>query len=307
MRSLLLSLARSSRLRDAAVAFAPTRAVVDRFVAGDTLDDCVATCRSLVDEGLLVTVDHLGEDTTTREQALATTQEYLRLLERIGAEGLASRVEASVKLSSLGLGLPGGADLARENVERILHAASEVGTTITFDMEDHTTTDATLALLAEVRREFPATGVALPAYLHRTPADCAALATPGSRVRLCKGAYAEPASVALTDAAAVDAQYLACLRTLMKGAGRPLIATHDPRLIEAALAYSDLTGRGTDTYEFQMLHGVREAEQRRLVAAGQTVRVYVPYGTDWYAYFVRRLAERPANLMVLARALALRS
>lgn len=305
LRSTLLAVSRNHRVRDAAVAFAPTRAVVQRFVAGETLDDCVRVCRELVADGLYATVDHLGEDTTTRAQAEATARAYLDLLARLDAEGLADRVEVSVKLSALGQAVD--AELTRTNVQTICAAAAAVGTTVTFDAEDHTTTDDTLGMLREIRDAFPTTGGVLQAYLRRTPDDCRALSGPGSRIRLCKGAYDEPESVALRDPAAVDAAYLACLRILFKGEGYPMVASHDPRMIEAALGYADLLGRGPGDFELQMLHGVRSEEQRRLAAAGHTVRVYVPYGTDWYGYFVRRLAERPANLLFLVRALVQRT
>jgi len=302
LRSTMLAVSRNDGVRRVMVAFPPTRHVVDRFVAGETLDDCIRAVRGLADAGLLATIDHLGEDTTTEAQATATTEAYLTLLRRLAAEGLAEVAEVSVKLTAVGLALP-GADVAGANLRRICAAAREAGTTVTVDMEDHTTTDATLALVDRMRLEHPETGTVLQAYLHRTPADCRRYATPGSRIRLCKGAYDEPASVAIRDRAGVDAAYLACLRILMKGDGYPMVASHDPRMIEGALAYADLVGRGPEDFELQMLYGIRTDEQRRLAALGHRVRVYVPYGTDWYGYFTRRLAERPANLLFFGRAL----
>ncbi len=302
LRSTMLAVSRNDGVRRVMVAFPPTRHVVDRFVAGETLDDCIRAVRGLAEAGLLATIDHLGEDTTTEAQATATTEAYLTLLRRLAAEGLAEVAEVSVKLTAVGLALP-GADVAGANLRRICAAAREAGTTVTVDMEDHTTTDATLALVDRMRLEHPETGTVLQAYLHRTPADCRRYATPGSRIRLCKGAYDEPASVAIRDRAGVDAAYLACLRILMKGDGYPMVASHDPRMIEGALAYADLVGRGPEDFELQMLYGIRTDEQRRLAALGHRVRVYVPYGTDWYGYFTRRLAERPANLLFFGRAL----
>nr|NLI51590.1 proline dehydrogenase [Propionibacterium sp.] len=303
LRSTLLAVSRNDAVRRAMVAFPPTRHVVERFVAGETVDDCLRAVRGLADAGLLATIDHLGEDTTTEAQATATTEAYLTLLERLSAEGPTGVAEVSVKLTAVGLALPGGAEIATRNVQRICAAAGAVGTTVTIDMEDHTTTDATLALVDRVRVDYPETGTVLQAYLHRTPADCRRYATAGSRIRLCKGAYDEPASVAIRDRAGVDAAYLACLRILMKGEGYPMVASHDPHMIEAALGYAELVGRGPDEYELQMLYGIRADEQRRLAALGHRVRVYVPYGTDWYGYFTRRLAERPANLLFFGRAL----
>jgi proline dehydrogenase len=168
-------------------------------------------------------------------------------------------------------------------------------------MEDHTTTDSTLEILRQLRLDFPETGAVLQAYLHRTEADCRDLAYGGSRVRLCKGAYKEPASVAYQRRQEVDLAYVRCMNVLLAGAGYPMFATHDPRLI--AIAADRAGGRENSTYEFQMLYGIRPDEQRRLAAAGQTVRVYVPYGGEWYGYLMRRLAERPANLAFFGRAL----
>ena len=302
LRSALLAMARNSAVRRAVQSFGPTRSLVDRFVPGETVDAVVAAARRLVDDGLFVSIDHLGEDVTDPGHAATTVEAYLTLLDRLDAEGLTPQVEVSVKPSAIGLALTGGPEIALANARRICGRASGVGTTVTFDAEDHTTTDATLALLDAVRREHPATGGVLQAYLHRTPADCRRLAHPGSRIRLCKGAYDEPASVALRERGAVDAQFLACLRILVKGEGYPMVATHDPRMIEAACSYADLVDRDPGTWELQMLYGIRTVEQRRLAAAGHRVRVYLPYGTDWYGYFMRRLAERPANLLFLGRA-----
>ena len=175
-------------------------------------------------------------------------------------------------------------------------------------MEDHTTTDSTLGILADLRRDFPGTGAVLQAYLTRTEADCADLAYEGSRVRLCKGAYHEPASVAFQDSAEVDRSYVRCLRTLMAGPGYPMVASHDPRLVEIAGALAvRLRAPEGRRYEYQMLYGVRPDEQARLAAQGEKVRVYLPYGDQWYGYLVRRMAEKPANLALFLRALVSKS
>jgi proline dehydrogenase len=215
---------------------------------------------------------------------------------------LAERVEVSVKLSALGQSLPADADkIALDGARRICAAAAAVGTTVTVDMEDHATTDRTLETVRELRVDHPWVGAVVQAQLRRTEADCRDLAGPGSRVRLCKGAYEEPDSVAFRDRGDVDAAYARCLGILMRGEGLPMVATHDPRLIAIARAL----GRERP-YELQMLHGVRPAAQRALAAEGETVRVYLPYGTQWFGYFMRRLAERPANLAFFARSVLTR-
>jgi proline dehydrogenase len=170
-------------------------------------------------------------------------------------------------------------------------------------MEDHTTVDSTLEILGKLRADFPWTGAVLQSCLHRTEADCRDLASAGSRVRLVKGAYAEPASVAYPDKADVDLAYVRCLKILMAGEGYPMVASHDPRMIELAGVLAERNDRAPGSYEFQMLHGIRTGEQRRLAADGEHVRVYVPYGADWYGYFMRRLAERPANVAFFLRSI----
>jgi proline dehydrogenase len=303
LRAPLLSLARSRTARELALKLPATAAVVARFVPGESVDDCLAAVRRLAADGLKATIDHLGEDTATEADAAAIRDSYLGLLAALGTTGLAASAEVSVKLTALGLLLPDGQRIAWNNAWAICAAAAAVGTTVTIDAEDHTTTDATLGILAELRRDYPATGGVLQAYLHRTLFDVAALQGPGTRIRLCKGAYAEPVTEAHQTREEVSASYLACARVLLNGGGVPLLATHDPELIAALGELAQEAGREPGSYEFQMLYGIRSDEQRRLAALGQTVRVYVPYGTDWWGYFIRRLAERPANLGFFARAL----
>jgi proline dehydrogenase len=217
---------------------------------------------------------------------------------------LARNAEVSVKLSAVGQALPDeGEKVALDNVRTICHAARNAGTTVTLDMEDHTTTDATLGTLRELRKDFPETGAVLQAYLHRTEADCRDLAYEGSRVRLCKGAYNEPESVAFQAKHEVDLSYVRCLKVLMAGQGYPMIASHDPRMVDIAGALATRNGRAQGTYEYQMLYGIRPDEQRRLAEAGEKVRVYVPYGEEWYGYLMRRLAERPSNLSFFVHSL----
>jgi proline dehydrogenase len=303
-RQLLLAAARSPAARRAVLTAPVTRALVDRFIAGEHREDAVHATEGLVVCGLQASLDFLGEDTVDAAGADAVRDEYTGLLARLGQDGFGRGAEVSVKLSALGAGLGGGgAAAALDRARAVCAAAAAAGTTVTLDMEDHTTTDATLAAAAELRADHPWVGVVLQAYLRRTEADCRELLHAGSRVRLVKGAYAEPDGVAFRGRGEVDRSYVRCLRLLMEGHGYPMVATHDPRLIAIAAALAARTGRAQDTYEFQMLYGIREEEQRRLATAGETIRVYVPYGGDWYGYFMRRLAERPANLAFFLRAL----
>jgi proline dehydrogenase len=213
----------------------------------------------------------------------------------------------SVKLSAFGQRLPrDGEKIALESARQVCAAAAAVGTTVTVDMEDHTTTDATLQTVRDLRVDFPWVGAVLQAQLRRTEADCRDLAGPGSRVRLCKGAYDEPASVAHRRTGEVDRSFVRCLRILMAGEGLPMVATHDPRLIAIARFLAQRAGRTPADYELQMLHGVRPRAQTELAAEGLRMRVYLPYGTEWFGYFMRRLAERPANLAFFARSLLTR-
>ncbi|KAF4405889.1 proline dehydrogenase family protein [Streptomyces lycii] len=302
----LLAAARSDGIRRLVAAAPVTRPVVDRYIAGEGLGDAMSAVRALTGRGLDVTLDHLGEDITDPAEARRNRDAYLALCDALAAEGLAERAEMSVKLSAFGQALPGGHDVALANVTPVVEAAAAAGTTVTLDMEDHTTADSTLAVLAELRRSHPQTGAVLQSYLFRTEDDCRALAGEGSRVRLVKGAYKEPASVAFQDKHEVDRAYVRCLGILMAGRGHPMIGSHDPRMVAIAQELARRTGRKPGDYEFQMLYGIREAEQRRLADEGHRMRVYVPYGTDWYGYFMRRLAERPANLAFFLRSLATR-
>ncbi|GAA0227937.1 proline dehydrogenase family protein [Saccharothrix mutabilis subsp. mutabilis] len=303
LRSLILAAAGNEAVRRAVASAPVSRDVVRRFVAGETVASAVEVTGDLVEDGLRVTLDYLGEDTTDRARAERTVQAYLALLDRLHDVGLAADAEVSVKLSAVGQALD--ERLALDNASRVCAAAEQCGTTVTLDMEDHTTTDSTLRVLAELRRAWPDTGAVLQAYLRRTLDDCVALA--GTRVRLCKGAYAEPASVAFVDPHEVDLNYVRCANVLLGGGGYPMFATHDPRLVEIVGERSRWYGRSVEDFEFQMLYGVRPTEQRRLAAEGHVVRVYVPFGEQWYGYLMRRLAERPANVAFFLRSLVSRS
>ncbi len=308
LRPTLLALSRSERVKQLVTTLPVSGSVVTRFVPGEQIEDAVRATSELVGDGLRVSLDHLGEDTLDRAQADTTAGAYLDVLEALAKAELASSAEVSVKLSAVGQALPGGGeDVAMDNARRICAAARDAGTTVTLDMEDHTTTDSTLRILRDLRTDFPETGAVLQAYLHRTEGDCRDLAYEGSRVRLCKGAYREPAEVAYQDKADVDLSYVRCLKTLMLGDGYPMVATHDPRLVSIAASLAERAGRSAGDFEFQMLYGIRPEEQRRLVREGHSVRVYLPYGREWYGYFMRRLAERPANVGFFLRSLATKS
>jgi proline dehydrogenase len=308
LRQVLLQAARSTRVRDLVEATPVTRSVVRRYVAGTEAFDAVTVCAELTGTGRTVTLDHLGEDTTDIAAARAVRDAYRQVLAALTDAGLTAggQVEVSVKLSAVGqsLGKDGG-KIALEHAHDICMAAAQAQTTVTLDMEDHTTTDSTLEILRELRQDYPWVGAVLQAYLRRTEGDCADLTGNGSRVRLCKGAYNEPASVAFRGNE-VALSYLRCLKILIGGDGYPMIATHDPRLVDLAGALAARHRRPPGSYEYQMLYGVRPAEQQRLAGLGETVRVYVPYGTQWYGYLMRRLAERPANLGFFLRSLASR-
>jgi len=306
LRQVLLQASRSAQVRSLVESAPISRDVVRRYVPGVGTPDAVRACSELAGRGMAATLDHLGEDTTDLAQARAVRDAYRDLLRALADAGLAAggRTEISVKLSAVGQALGADGDkIALEHAHEICTAANEVGTTVTLDMEDHTTTDSTLSVLRELRADFPWVGAVLQAYLYRTEGDCRDLAVEGSRVRLCKGAYAEPESVAYRSALDVDKSYVRCLRTLMAGRGYPMVATHDPRLVDIAGALAVQHRRAQGTYEYQMLYGVRPNEQARLADQGETVRVYVPYGEQWYGYLMRRLAERPANLAFFARSL----
>ncbi len=304
LRQPILLLARCQGVKKLASTMPVSSGIVTSYVPGETTESAVGATRTLEADGLHVTLDYLGEDTTDAAQAEATVRAYKELLADLGSQGLAPHAEVSVKLSAIGQSLPdSGHKVALENARDICRAARNAGTTVTLDMEDHTTTDSTLSILRELRKDFPETGAVLQAMLHRTEADCRALAYEGSRVRLCKGAYMEPADVAFQERVEVDKSYVRCLKVLLGGQGYPMIATHDPRMVQIASSLASRFGRRPGTYEFQMLYGIRPEEQKRLAAAGETVRVYIPYGTEWYGYLMRRLAEKPQNLAFFARSL----
>jgi proline dehydrogenase len=309
LRRVLLAASASQRVHQLITTAPLTRDVVKRFIAGDAAADALVVTSRLLGQGLSVSIDYLGEDTVDPDQATAVASEYVALLELLAGAGLTvgGRAEVSVKPTAVGLGLAEhGEKTAAENIGRICAAAEVAGTTVTVDMEDHTRVDATLRLVSELRADFPDLGCVIQSYLRRSPGDCEALAAAGSRVRLCKGAYRAPDGFAFPARSEIDRSYARCLRILLDGDGYPMLATHDPRLVAIAKSRVSTIGRDPGSFEYQMLYGIRTDEQARLAAEGAQVRVYVPYGNDWYGYFMRRLAERPANLAFFLRALASR-
>ncbi|MFG2436600.1 proline dehydrogenase family protein [Streptomyces sp. NPDC048508] len=299
----ILAASRSDKMRRLISAAPVTKPVVDRFIPGETVDQVVPIIKDLTAKGLELTMDVVGEDITTPEQAAAARDAYLALVDHLKELDLGTRAEMSVKLSMFGQALEGGHELALANVRPVVEAAAAIGTTVTLDAEDHTTLDSMFAIHDELRKDFPQTGCVIQAYLFRTEADARRLAESGSRVRVVKGAYKEPAEVAYQQKAETDKAYVRILKILMEGEGYPMIGSHDPRIISIAQELARKAGRKLDEYEFQMLYGIRSDEHLRLAAEGHRMRVYTAYGTDWYGYFMRRLAEKPANLLFFARSI----
>ena len=274
----------------------PGRTLAERFVAGDTLDDAVAVARSLNADGFRVSLDLLGEEVHDRDSAIAATEEYLECLERLGAEGLDANI--SVKPTQLGLSID--ESLAMTAISRLGAKALELDTTVTVDMEDSRYTEATVRLFEKGQASHGNLGLALQSCMRRTPSDLERTIPLGGHIRLCKGAYVEPAEVAFTSKEDVDRAYADQLAILMRSPSTmPAIATHDGSLIDLA---RELAAKRSEPFEFQMLYGVRSELQRELIASGFPLRIYLPFGSQWYPYLTRRLAERPANAVFFARA-----
>ena len=300
MRTSLLWLSRRRSLGRLATRLPVTRRMVARFVAGETLDQALVALQALHAAGFRTTVDVLGEAVTSADDAARAADEYLATLDALARDGLDRNV--SLKLSQMGLELDGS--VCHDNVARILTRAAELDAFVRIDMEDHTTTDATLGLWRELRPLNAGrgdSGVVIQTSLRRSSGDVDDLVVEHARIRLCKGAYVEPAAVAFPDKADVDAAYADLMERLLRDGTYPALATHDERLIARAVAYTRDHDIAPDRFEFQMLYGVRRDLQERLRKAGFTVRVYVPFGTQWYPYFMRRLAERPANVAFVLR------
>jgi proline dehydrogenase len=298
MRSLFISLSHRRSLARMAVRSPLTRPVVARFVAGETLEEALPALDALKAAGLRTTVDVLGESVDSPELASAAADRYVATLPVLASRGLDPNV--SVKLTQMGLAVD--RDLCRANVTRIIEAARAVDGFVRFDMEDHTQTDATLAIWQEAQEAYPRVGIVIQTALRRSAADVERVIAAGGSVRLCKGAYDEPKGVAYLNKKNVDANYARLAERLLTSGQYHALATHDPVLIARATQFAEREGIGRDKFEFQMLYGVRRDLQRMLVARGYTVRIYTPYGCEWYPYFMRRLAERPANVVFMLRA-----
>ena len=268
-----------------------------RFVAGQTLEEALAVCRRINSEGIAITLDHLGESVTTLPEAAAARDVYLRALSSIHEAGIEGNV--SLKLTQFGLDL--SYDECRGNVEQMLRRATELDSFVRVDMESSEYTDRTLKLVTDLHARYGKVGTVIQAYLYRSKADVEMLCERGIRVRLCKGAYLEPHTVAYPRKAEVDANFIELMKLLLDRGSRPAIATHDERMIEQTKAYAASRKMARDGFEFQMLYGIRRDLQRKLVAEGYRLRLYVPFGNAWYPYYMRRLAERPANVLFILR------
>jgi proline dehydrogenase len=297
LRNLFLFLSRRRQLRKWMETSRAARRLSARFVAGDTLADAVAVSRRINQEGIMVTLDHLGENVTSLEEAAAFRDVYIQALEALVRGGIDGNV--SLKLTQFGIDMSGSA--CRRNVEMLVRRAAELATFVRVDMESSDYTDRTLDVVCDLHARYAAVGAVIQSYLRRSEADVEMLCGRGIRVRLCKGAYLEPAGVAHQSKADVDASFVRLMRILLEKGNYPAIATHDEKMIAATRKFAAARGISPDRYEFQMLYGIRRDLQRQLVSAGYRMRLYVPFGRAWYPYFMRRLAERPANVFFVAR------
>jgi proline dehydrogenase len=268
-----------------------------RFVAGETLDEALAVGRKIHAEGIAITLDHLGESVRSLEEAGEAREVYLRTLRAMCRAGLEPNV--SVKLTQFGLDF--SYDQCRDNVSQLVRAAGDMAGFVRVDMESSAYAPRTLALVGDLHQQCGAVGVVIQAYLHRSRDDVEMLCQRGVRVRLCKGAYLEPASVAFQQKSEVDRNFIELMKILLERGAYPAIATHDEKMIEATMDHAEALKRPREAFEFQMLYGIRRDLQRRLVAEGFRLRLYVPFGQAWYPYYMRRLAERPANVLFIAR------
>ena len=298
LRQTFLTLSNSRELQDIALNNGLARRFALRFVAGETLEQAVKAIRSLNGKGIMATFDHLGENVSTADEARAAADSYIDVLDKIKSTGINSNV--SLKLTQMGLDID--EDLCFDNVSRICARAHDLGNFVRLDMESTAYTDRTLDMFRRLwhKSGYRNLGVVLQAYLYRTEEDVREMNRLEARVRLCKGAYNEPADVAFPKKADVDRNYAKLAALLLREGNYPGIATHDARLIEFVKRYVASHGIAPTKFEFQMLYGVRRELQANLVEQGYNMRVYVPYGREWYPYFMRRLAERPANVLFVA-------
>jgi proline dehydrogenase len=297
VRGLFLYLSRRKGLRNLMETSPAAQRLARRFVAGSTLDEALWVSRDLNSEGLTVTLDHLGESVTSLEEAAEARDVYLRALAALRDSGVRGNV--SLKLTQFGLDF--STEECKANVERLVCAAASMDSFVRVDMESSAYTDRTLDLVLDLHARYHAVGVVIQAYLRRSRADIERLLRAGVRVRLCKGAYLEPPTEAFPKKRDVDRNFEELMRLLLDGPGYHAIATHDERMIEATKRYAARRGVPRDGFEFQMLYGIRRDLQRSLVAEGYPVRLYVPFGKAWYPYYMRRLAERPANALFILR------
>ncbi|MBI4164670.1 MAG: proline dehydrogenase family protein [Acidobacteria bacterium] len=297
LRSLLLYLSEREFPKQFLLRAPFGRKLASRFIAGETLDDATRVARRLNAEGFDVTLDYLGESVHEAAAAEEATRVYLQILDRIASEKLRSHI--SIKLTQLGLDIDEAQ--AQRNLQALWERAAALGTFVRVDMESSAHTDATLRVFRAAQAPPEALGIVIQSYLRRSEKDVDELLRRGARVRLCKGAYKEPPDVAFPDKKDVDRNYVILTEKLLASGGYHALATHDPKMIQAAKDFARARGLGPGRYEFQMLYGIRRGLQRELVRRGYRVRVYVPFGRQWYAYFMRRLAERPANLLFLIR------
>lgn len=293
LKDSMLFLARQDSIRHFVSSNSAARRVARRFVAGETLREALLVARTLNRQHISVSLDHLGENVCVAAEAEAATRDYIETLDQIRLSGVEANI--SVKLTALGLDI--GEELCRKNVTCVLRHASDLDIFVRIDMEGSNYTQRTLELVLDLRREFEQVGTVMQSMLYRTPKDVARLIESRTRVRLVKGAYLEPASLAYAKKADVDAAYLELMHTLLENGVYPAIATHDERIIVEACRFAARRGISPARFEFQMLYGIRRDLQDRLSQQGYNVRVYVPYGTQWYPYLTRRMAERPANLI----------
>jgi len=297
LRATLLKLSESKKFAGWVTFNGTTRRMARRFVAGETLDEAIAAARACNDAGMMVSLDHLGENVTTTSEAQRSRDAYLEVFERIAAEKLHANV--SCKLTQLGLDI--NIEFCEGLVLSIVERAAGFDNFLRVDMEGSLYTQRTIDLVKRVRARNPAVGTVIQSYLYRSETDVADLLAYGCRIRLCKGAYKEPEDVAYPRKEDVDANYIRLTQMLLSSGFYHAIATHDPRMIAATIRYAAAKQISKDDFEFQMLYGVRTDLQRRLVQDGYRVRIYIPFGVDWFPYFMRRLAERPANVGFLLR------
>ncbi|UCF18780.1 MAG: proline dehydrogenase family protein [Gemmatimonadota bacterium] len=299
LRGILLYLSEQKRLQNFILRRRLAQRVARRFVAGETLDEAIAVTRDLNSRGMDVTLDHLGESVEREDQAIMATDDYIAILDRVAEEGV--RTGISIKLTQIGLAIDQG--LCRDNLKRIAEAARRDDNFVRIDMEASEYVESTLTLFHELHQEYGNLGAVIQSYLRRSERDVRKLAASAASVRLCKGAYQEPEKIAFQKKSEVDENYVHLLRILINSGSPLAVATHDSRMIESAKQLMRDTSNRDAPVEFQMLYGVRRDLQALLVEKGYRMRVYVPYGTEWYPYFMRRMAERPANLLFVLRAL----